>query len=86
MQAYASTVTIRCTEVAWQALTTPALGELQEVDMRGKTVLITGATSGLGLWQAEAGCHLCAADAITCFSALQVLARWNASLILPAFL
>mmetsp|Transcript_44696 Transcript_44696/g.92434 ORF Transcript_44696/g.92434 Transcript_44696/m.92434 type:complete len:371 (+) Transcript_44696:35-1147(+) len=51
--------------VAWQALTTPALGELQEVDMRGKTVLITGATSGLGLWQAE------------------VLARWNASLILP---
>ncbi|CAE7536356.1 RDH14 [Symbiodinium sp. CCMP2456] len=51
--------------VAWQAVTVPALGELQEVDMRGKTILITGATSGLGLWQAE------------------VLARWNASLILP---
>ncbi|CAE7483492.1 RDH14 [Symbiodinium pilosum] len=33
--------------------------------MRGKTVLITGATSGLGLWQAE------------------VLASWNASLVLP---
>ena len=46
----------RCTEVAWQAVTVPALGELQEVDMRGKTVLITGATSGLGLWHAEAGC------------------------------
>ena len=42
-------------EVAWQALTTPGVGELEEVDMRGKTVLITGATSGLGLWQAEAG-------------------------------
>lgn len=40
--------------VAWQATTTPALGEPQEVDMRGKRVLITGATRGLGLWQAEA--------------------------------
>lgn len=33
---------------------TPALGELEAVDMRGKRVLITGATSGLGLMQAEA--------------------------------
>eukprot|EP00435_Cladocopium_sp_Y103_P026542 s3991_g6.t1 len=39
--------------VAWQAARTPALGELEEVDMRGKRVLITGATSGLGLMQAK---------------------------------
>ena len=43
-----------CSQVAWQATTTPALGDLEEVDLRGKRVLITGATSGLGLWQAEA--------------------------------
>jgi len=41
-------------EVAWQAARTPPLGELEEVDMRGKRVLITGATSGLGLMQAKA--------------------------------
>ena len=41
-------------KVAWQATTTPGLGELEAVNMRGKRVLITGATSGLGLWQAEA--------------------------------
>ena len=41
-------------QVGWQAMTTAALGELQEVKMQGKTVLVTGATSGLGLWQAEA--------------------------------
>ena len=41
-------------EVAWQATTTAGLGELEEVDMRGKRVIITGATSGLGQWQAEA--------------------------------
>eukprot|EP00434_Breviolum_minutum_P032503 symbB.v1.2.028743.t1/scaffold3003.1/size65577/2 len=51
--------------VAWQATTTAGLGELEEVDMRGKRMIITGATSGLGQWQAE------------------VLAAWNASLILP---
>jgi len=39
--------------VAWQAARTPPLGELEEVDMRGKRVLITGATSGLGLMQAK---------------------------------
>ena len=53
-------------EVAFQAITVAKLGELEAVDLRNKTVLITGATSGLGLWQAE------------------VMAAWNASLILPA--
>ncbi|CAJ1336753.1 unnamed protein product [Effrenium voratum] len=44
---------IAAVAVGWQAMTTAALGELQEVKMQGKTVLVTGATSGLGLWQAE---------------------------------
>eukprot|EP00929_Paragymnodinium_shiwhaense_P078868 TRINITY_DN40922_c0_g1_i1.p1 TRINITY_DN40922_c0_g1~~TRINITY_DN40922_c0_g1_i1.p1 ORF type:complete len:360 (+),score=34.47 TRINITY_DN40922_c0_g1_i1:55-1134(+) len=44
---------------------TPPLGELEPVDLRGKTFVITGATSGLGKWQAE------------------VLASWNATLVLP---
>ncbi|CAK9061705.1 unnamed protein product [Durusdinium trenchii] len=39
--------------VGWQAVTVPALGELEQVDLRGKTVIITGSTSGLGQAQAE---------------------------------
>ena len=47
-------IAISMRKVAFQALTVPKLGELEAIDLRNKTVLITGATSGLGLWQAEA--------------------------------
>lgn len=39
--------------IAIKALLTPALGDLEPIDLRGRTFVITGATSGLGLWQAE---------------------------------
>lgn len=39
--------------IAIKAVLTPALGDLEPVDLRGRTFVITGATSGLGMWQAE---------------------------------
>lgn len=39
--------------IGLKALMTPSLGDLEVVDLEGKTFVITGATSGLGQWQAE---------------------------------
>lgn len=51
--------------VVWNSFITPGLGQPMPVDLTGKTFVVTGATSGLGLWHVE------------------VLAKWNASLVLP---
>jgi len=51
--------------LALRMLTRKTLGELQPVNLAGRTFIVTGATSGLGRWQAE------------------VLAEWNATLVLP---
>jgi len=51
--------------LALKILTTKPLGELQPVNLAGKTFIVTGATSGLGRWHAE------------------MLAEWNATLVLP---
>eukprot|EP00933_Yihiella_yeosuensis_P032589 TRINITY_DN26205_c2_g1_i1.p1 TRINITY_DN26205_c2_g1~~TRINITY_DN26205_c2_g1_i1.p1 ORF type:complete len:378 (+),score=60.45 TRINITY_DN26205_c2_g1_i1:146-1279(+) len=40
--------------VLWYWLITPPLGELHQQDLTGKTFVITGATSGLGMWHAQA--------------------------------
>eukprot|EP00930_Biecheleria_cincta_P069832 TRINITY_DN57520_c0_g1_i1.p1 TRINITY_DN57520_c0_g1~~TRINITY_DN57520_c0_g1_i1.p1 ORF type:complete len:359 (-),score=46.38 TRINITY_DN57520_c0_g1_i1:23-1099(-) len=39
--------------IAFKAFTTPEVGNLEPIDLTGKTFIITGSTSGLGQWQAE---------------------------------
>mmetsp|Transcript_58460 Transcript_58460/g.105050 ORF Transcript_58460/g.105050 Transcript_58460/m.105050 type:complete len:127 (-) Transcript_58460:383-763(-) len=46
-------ILVAAAAIGLKGILTPSLGDLEPVNLQGKTFVITGATSGLGLWQAE---------------------------------